>query len=478
MTSLKLIIFLSILTIHATSQSQITVENEVVRFNKAQLLNDFELMRQTVLEIHPSIYFFINEDSLNEVANDLKNQIKDGMSELDFHLLLRHFIRNIRCGHTSALPSREWYQQQYEDPRIIPLQIFLIDDNIFVKESFDQKDILLPGYEILAINGISVKRILQIMRDFQTVDGVTTAFESYNIQKIFSTFLLFATGRHDTYLIDFVDFKGVKQQVSLKGGARKKKVSKSDNAAIKPLLNMTGSEFYILKKSRDLAYLDINSFSRKGFKGYYKEVFKIIRNSGIKDLVIDLRNNGGGYFPNGYRLLNYLIDEDIYMDFSRPNRKIKKQPYLKMNAISKATKSLFNLMPDHDKLDTNRNYQLTFKPIKKNAFKGNLYLLTNGGCFSMGALVPAKLKHYTNCIIIGSETGGAERGSNAILSYTLTLPETKIRIIIPSYFLNHKVNSVQFGKGVMPHIEIVYTLNDLLTNKDLEMERVDMLLKK
>jgi C-terminal processing protease CtpA/Prc len=71
--------------------------------------------------------------------------------------------------------------------------------------------------------------------------------------------------------------------------------------------------------------------------------------------------------------------------------------------------------------------------------------VTDGGSFSMSSYVAAKLQHQTGAVLIGSETGGGEAGSNAILTYNLTLPETKIRVNLPYYVINHDVNPTPSG---------------------------------
>lgn len=140
---------------------------------------------------------------------------------------------------------------------------------------------------------------------------------------------------------------------------------------------------------------------------------------------------------------------------------------------------MFNLMPDSDKEDPRRNYALKNNPKSKNHFNGDLYILTNGGTFSLGSYVSTYLKHRGDATFIGSETGGGEFGSNAVINYDLTLPESGIRVDIPYYFLDHQIpKGKNFGQGVQPDHEIKYSIEDTLNNRDKEMEKVYELLKK
>ena len=90
----------------------------------------------------------------------------------------------------------------------------------------------------------------------------------------------------------------------------------------------------------------------------------------------------------------------------------------------------------------------------------------------MGSKVATKLKHYTNCTVLGVETGGGESGSNAILWHTLSLPETNIRVKIPFYHLDHEVEVAEPGRGLRPDVPVSYELEEVLNRVDVEMQEV------
>jgi len=445
------------------------------RFTVAELESDFKILSSALKEIHPSLYSFISKADFENLINTTSAEISNDLTELEFHILVRKLIRGIRCGHTMAKPSSKWYDLQKKDSKLLPFDIILLNDKIFIKESYDNDSKLEPGIEILSIDDVSIHEIIKSMKSIQEVDGIATSFENKKIEKYFRTYYLFLYGRANQYEIEYLDKGNNKSKVTIKGGLSKtiNNVSSTSNNAIQ---KMSGANLFIDEKQKNLAVLDINGFSSKGYKKFYKTVFKEIEQKGINHFVLDLRGNGGGYFPNGNQLLSYLLEEEFFMDFSHAKKKIKKQPYLKMPIVSKLTSRLFKLIPDKIKDDPNRNYAIRYKPKKKNPYKGNLYVLIDGATFSMSSFVATKLKHHRNCIILGKETGGGEIGSNAILIYNLTLPATKIRVNIPYYFLDHDVELNMVGRGVMPDIEISYELKEILQKEDKEMEKVKLLI--
>lgn len=474
---LKLHCILLLLFITSMTFGQTAAPSNEREFTPEQLRKELAIVSKSLKEIHPSVYSFVSEDSLNSLIQAFSNDLTHNMTASEFHVVVRKLIRHIRCGHTVARPSAEWYSEQGTDSKLLPFDVLLLDNRLFIKESFVQDSILLPGTEILTIDNRPSQEIIHEMRSIQEVDGFSTTHEDKKIERLFRTYHLFLYGRSDDYEVEFADEKNIVHCVIVKGGVQK---PKSQLMPVLPeaLLTTNGSKFYIQKDMDDLAILDINSFASRGYRKFYKDVFKEIQQQGINHLVVDLRGNGGGYFPNGYSLLKYLLKDTFYMKFSRPKNKIEKQQYLSMNFGSRLTRRLFGLMPDKDKANPDRNYQLRYRPVKKNQYTGNLYVFIDGETFSMGSLVATRLKHGTEAGFFGEETGGGENGSNAILIYNLTLPETKVRINIPYYFLNHDVAVEMPGRGVIPNNKLKYTLNDKLQQKDKEMEQLQLMRNK
>ncbi|MEL7340937.1 MAG: S41 family peptidase, partial [Bacteroidota bacterium] len=327
--------------------------------------------------------------------------------------------------------------------------------------------------EIVRINGADSQDIIRRMRAMQEIDGYNSTFEDRSIQKSFRTYFLFLYGRSESYEVHYLSVAQDTLQISLAGGVRK---PKEEAAASEPAtLSMTGAEFYLLEDN--VGYLDLNSFSSDGYKKFYKSVFAQIAERSVEYLVLDLRGNGGGYFPNGNRLLAYLLEEDFEMKFSRPKQSIENDTHLDLPISSKMTNALFGIIPDRKDDDPHRNYSIKYKVKSKNAYRGKLYVLIDGGSFSMSGLVATRLKHASEAVFIGAETGGGEDGSNAIIRYMLTLPETQIRVMVPFYFMDHDVAPATKGRGVFPDYEINYSIEEVLSGKDKELQKVRALIE-
>lgn len=468
-------VFLLLLSTVVYSQENQDPSKE--EFTLAQLQADFDIVVESIHEVHPATYQFISQDELATIASTTRAQLTDGMTAEAFQVLVRQYVAHIQCGHMTVLPSSKWYAYQRDSSKLVPFEIWVKGDKLFIREGWDKESVLQRGAELLSIDQKPASEIIAEMESIQERDGYTMTFVTSKVERTFRTYYLFLYGNQETYEVELLNPDGTKTVATVAGGLQKPRVGSAGAYPRKGEIRTSTATFYLSEEQADLAILDLNSFPRQGFRQFYDEVFGAIEDNNINHLVLDLRNNGGGYFPNGTRLLTYFMQEEVVMKYHRKTNKVPKIEGLKMPVASKMTAAAFNLMPDKDDKDPMRNHELDFTPQKKHSYTGKLYVLTNGGTFSMGSFVATQLSHHTDAILLGEETGGGEAGSNAILSYDLTLPATGVRVIIPRYTLNHDVTVTHEGRGVMPDIEVEYSLADKMSGIDKEMERVMGLVK-
>jgi len=109
---------------------------------------------------------------------------------------------------------------------------------------------------------------------------------------------------------------------------------------------------------------------------------------------------------------------------------------------------------------------------KKRHFKGNLYVLINGGTFSAAAILASNLKGLKRGVFVGEETGGASNGTVAGKMALFKLPESKLKIHFGLAYIQPHYHSGASGHGVMPDIIFKPTLEDRINGVDPEMKWV------
>jgi hypothetical protein len=422
--------------------------------SKNQLIEDYDILYSTLVNYHAAPYLYINEDELKQYYLEQRESFPDSLTELEFNLIARDLIAKIKCGHTLGKPSDEWYASLKGKSILLPFIIKRIDDKIYfkstTKDTFDFK----VNDELLRLNNIPIKDILERMATNQNRDGHTLAFVNEKIVSTFRTYYLFLNGYQKEILVEYKTTNGEIKQSKVKStNKRIKSVSKPNLPEnLKEVFKNKWSDFAI-DSTTSIAYLKIKTFTdRKEYKKYYKEVFKYLDQASVSHLIIDLRDNGGGYFMNGNKLLTYLTPEKFEHNMQKPKRIVEENEYTKMEKWTKLTNFAFLIKPRKYRSDEHKTITFSYKPSKYR-FKGQVHVINNGNTFSQASLTTAHLKEY-GAMMYGTETGGTENGTNCMIQYQLVLPNSKLSITVPHYRVISNSTKGESGYGVKADIEL------------------------
>lgn len=200
------------------------------------------------------------------------------------------------------------------------------------------------------------------------------------------------------------------------------------------------------EKNPSTAYLQIKNFSTSADE--LTEILpKIVENTAYKNLIIDLRNNGGGGIDAAFAFAKYIVTEDLEVGYF-PTNKL---------AYSGFQPELFNKLPEMQPKSTNEfgnelrvtpGVKLIFKKPSNPVFTGKLYILTNGNTASTCEPIVYALKSDKRATIIGERTRGA------MLSAFPFVVSGKYLLILPIGDF-YTYDGVRLDKaGVAPDIEV------------------------
>lgn len=468
------------------------------KYSTAQIQQDFALMRSSLEEAHPGLYRYTTPDSIQWIFDQTQEKLNHPMTEREFRRTINPVFSLIRCGHTDIYPSKGYSQYiKKNKPKDFPVSVFYLQNRLAIIQNKTSDSTLAIGSEIVAIDGRPVTEIIRKMQNLVPSDGYNQTFKNTVINGNFSSFYRYLYTNTDTLKITVRDTADTQRTLALtlKEGVSvaPKNPSKlanvpQPNAAPRtsplPRSKVPKSEkrrtLQFSKKDSSVAILDINTFRDTGYSRFYRKSFKAIQQKNSQHLVIDLRANGGGRSDASLKLMSYLLDSN-YVVYDTVVA-IKGKPtfnrhygskFIRLLARSFWTKKLPN------GLLLNRATGKAHRPQKKYGFKGNVYLLTNGGSFSAAAIFPSIIQQYNpRAVVIGRETGGGQHGCNAFISPYLTLPHTKAKVRIPMFKIELRVSGKDQGRGVMPDYPVEYSFDDVRKNRDLDIEKVYELIKR
>lgn len=102
-------------------------------------------------------------------------------------------------------------------------------------------------------------------------------------------------------------------------------------------------------------------------------------------------------------------------------------------------------------------------------YKGNLYVLINGGSYSASSLIAANLQLKNRAFFVGEETGGDFNGTVAGLMPDFKLPNSKLKMTVGTVYLSPIEKRTEIGHGIYPNQEIKQTLKSKIKREDSEL---------
>lgn len=466
----------------------------------AQMREDFDVLKKTLRTLHPGIYRYQTPDSLEEIFGEFESKLKNPLTEGEFFLLVSQIANQIYCGHTYANPSNQdgiLREKLFGGKTYLPFYFRIVGGKFIVTENASAHD-LSRGSEIKKINGVPMKTVLAKLLTVTKADGRNTVqsriqsielarFEAERNALFDWYFPLFFELKDEKFTVEAVDFqtkKSVKFQTpAMTKTERTLEITKRYG---KPPTYDDGWKFEIRDDS--VGYLKINNsitwrLKTIKFKEFLANAFAEIRRRNVKNLIIDLRGNNGGDMNIGFELSKYLTQTELpaYAGSRRLVRNITPQPEFAkyLDTYSKELKSdLQNGVPKETYRQAENNYfeilpnentsnfpRVT--PYENNFRGGQTYIIADASNASATFQFLNYARENKLAKIAGQTSGGNRQGINGGNYFFLYLPNSKVEIDIPVYFLAPL--APQPDSGVVPDYRIESNARDIGTGVDTEL---------
>ena len=442
-----------------------------------QLQQDFEVFKASLTEVHPGLNWYATEAELAELFSRVEATTQQPMRELDLYTQLADIVSAIRCGHTSIWPSQRTNNATWSSGRFLPLQLKLMNGRAYcLRNLSDANSAPQPGNEIVAINGWSIDSLLCLANCKLSGDGYNTTRKVDLLERYLHDFLAFHVGLPDNYRIDYIAASG--ERTSTNVGA----VPWSSIAAQTPASPEREAANLDLQFVDDgTAMLTIREFGnwqhgkRKiKFSKVLASLFQQLDSAATEHLIVDVRNNGGGHDALGLELLSYFASAPV-VEFKSMNHRLNRSEYAQYSDLSNFQRALIRLLFRSRKTNDATHELRAFKTLKPYApstpgYRGKVYILINGRSYSTTADFCALMKSQQHATFIGQETGGCYYGNSSWLPVRVTLPNSNIRLKLPTVRYTTNVAPLQpTGRGILPDYPIHPTIQDVLSGTDCEL---------
>ena len=448
-------------------QTSVSSGQNFQKFSPLQMKEDVDTLVKDIIETHPNPFYRYPKKKFLQDVDSIKMSFVKDLNLIAFYLRVERLMAKLQDGHTDLEIPLIIYNTT--NPLILPYIFNLSATEPFItceRPYRTIKEQLPKKAEIISINDIPAEKIVNDIIELNTGESrlYRAEYGNYYFENFYLEVLYKMNGN---YKIKYKN-KGVVKTIHIMG-IRLKELNERQKKFYDTTTNKSTSweTNYSLKLIENkTAIINFGSFDWHGFTRFTDSAFRTIKEKGIKNLIINLMDDGGGDSNVGDAFFQFILDKPFkqYDKVVGKNSALLKER-LREHLVNKKTDSsdLALLARKNGSIDT-VFYDDT--PIQKNPlrFFGKIYLLVNGRTFSSAADFAQCFNYYKRGVIIGEETGGLIKSYGDIV--TTHLPHTKLKLTISTKLYFNVGAKENDWHGVIP--DIIVPTDDALS-KALEV---------
>lgn len=467
-------------------------------FSKKKMKKDLEVFKEIRLQANSGLYKYRTKEAIDSTYSWAEKEIDKSDTYLDFYNIICQLTDFEGSTHNDTeLPKKYFKNLKEEDYGYFPYPIKWIEGKWLI--NYKGGEIPL-GSEITEINGKPMDEVIDNLQKYYNTDGQNRTGKRVGIRTHFARYYRFNYGQQEKFQVTFKKVNSaLEEKKTLKSVSYLEYYKNFRNLHSKPLdrlyyTNLKENQKYSYKNlDASTAILTINTFSmgnenadeHKTYAAFLDSVFTKIKIENLKNLIVDVRSNGGGDDPNDVLTYSYLTSrkfqesKQVWISFQKvPLLKYYNTPFprflrpLGVGKHNRRIRSRFPIEKDGKYYISKSEDEMKVRTPNENAFSGNIYLLISPEVASAGSLFASMLAGNDNTTVVGEETMGGYYGHNGHTKFAYVLPKSKI---ITEFFIDNIEQDVPskenqfYNRGIIPDYEVSQTVEDFLKNKDTQM---------
>ncbi len=407
-------------TMQSQSQSLVSIFDDDSNVNqkiilKQQAIEDINFMVQTLEEVHPNLYHSLQKSEFKVETETLKKALPEQISVYEFCLKLDPIINMLGDGHTKLGAYPKLTKAERDSSAYFPLRIDLFNYTVSEKNDYGVNQ----GARILTINNQNIEHIVDSILPY--MPGIKEERKRAVLEYLLPVYMA-DLGYKESFDIKYM-YHGDTITKTLVG-------QEQDNFYARSKIGY----FKIIKANKtQYGWLKFDVFGdTKDYFNFIDNAFLQLKKDSIKNLVIDLRMNGGGNAMLAQYILKHIANERFKMGesmktkFSIPTRQYFRKIFNKYSRRRPYMYPLVLMSSQFWKKSGEKEFFYEeYSPFKyEKRFTGKVYLITSHYSFSCADAFSRVFKYYKIGKIIGQETGGTRDLYADPMSFKL--PNSKI----------------------------------------------------
>jgi hypothetical protein len=400
-----------------------------------QMKENLQFIQQTIIKRHPNPYNTTPKAEFEKLYKELMADFTKPMSPKEFYFIANRLVTAVgRDAHTSLN-----YDSGYYTHKALPIKMVWIEDGMGILESPENPE--LVHSRVLYFDGVSPEKWLESIGSIRNHEntGILRDLGQGMLQEEWI----------QQYFFGKDDINGVTIKAEKNG-----KVVES----FVPLVTVerfheifpntaTNEKFFNYRMIDDLSagYFELKECDPE--PEYFEALgkfFEQVRKKGYRNIILDLRKNGGGDSSLLVGFLKYMPGDSFNMGtgagLGGQWEKYSRKPYIWSKSADEK-----NIKP----------------------FNGHVYVLIAQPTFSAGNEFAFTLKDNGLATLVGQKSSNAPCSFGAI--NCKTLPNGKFTLCVSSKYFKRPSLKCE-DDGLVPDVEVPLTLDDVFSGRDPVMD--------
>lgn len=447
----------------------------------AEVRADLEELYDTLKRAHYDLYARRPKAEYDRLYAELKAEISGPMPRSKVLRAFREFVAFGRVAHASVSGTNEPYEQyRAEGGTAIPVSIRVVDGRVHVVEDYSGSDGLEPGDELLAINGYPMSRVLEVMSRQIAADN--DYMFGAMLEHRFDWLIWEMFGARDSFRLTVSGPDGDERSITVPAVTRE--MARAESAQGQDRLNLDWHRREVDILSESLAYIRPGAFyhfedderspwDSTAFEGFIDNAFERVIDAGTENLLIDLRDNPGGFNDFSDAMLAWFATEPfrpasqfrIRVSGAAIEANAARLPGSEPGSLSH---QLAEAYAEHEPGDIFDFHIPLVEPREGKRYDGNVYVLINRQSYSNTANVAALVQDYGFATVLGEETSDLATTYGAMEHFELT--HSGARVGFPKAYIV-RPSGDETPRGVIPDITIPTPLVEPASDPVLQQAR-------
>lgn len=450
------------------------------KFTPEQLIEDVDFYVKTLEEAHVNPYSNVSAAKFRAHAESIKSKIRQigAMTQKEFWRLFAPLGASVGDSHTVVMETRFFTKAEDDPTEYLPVHADYIDSKIVVTDSFaDEK--IEKGAVITAVNGVAAKELVRRLGDYQSGTQREKTNRAAGWLWIGAAEVL---GRPDEFTLSLaggkkVMVKGMKLPELLKRMQAARAASKPKTTAATAAAG-SNSPIELKFLDAETAYLNALTFEYdlEKYKTHLNDVFTQIKSAGVRNLIIDVRNNRGGNSALGYALIDMFNAKPLRGWASKWKRSVFYAEALKRGESPLPESSIKKYLAARPGETLSSDFGTVTPGANPLRFGGRVYVLSGAKTFSSGMMFLGDIKDNKLAKIVGEETD--EPACMFGEMNLFWLPHSRLRVSLSVKSWTPPSGVCNGTRGIVPDVVVKKSVADYLTQKDRILETALNLIKR